>query len=231
MSISLECEKSLGLPNSNSEIFKVRHLTLVRGDAQDLDAITNSISLYVSSIADPKKVRTAKAERRTFGRFFFRFPNGEAGLDVYNRVSSFLATLSRDLHQFHDAGADLSNLNILIVTHGLTLRLLLMRYFQLSVDEFEQSWNSQNAKLVVMDRIIPEGDESGTLLGGADPFKDVNLDSSQPSSLEGPRKPFFRLDEAAKEALNLRGDVSSEKPIFFRSDSFLDPKMPHDSEA
>ena len=46
---------------------------------------------------NPKKVRTAKAERRTYGRFFFRFPNGEAGLDVYNRVSSFLATLGRDM--------------------------------------------------------------------------------------------------------------------------------------
>jgi hypothetical protein len=54
------------------------------------------------------------------------------------------------------------------------------------VQEFEQSYNSQNAKMVVMDRII---DESG--------------------------KEFFRLDEAAKEALNLKGDVSNEHPVYW----------------
>ena len=48
---------------------------------------------------NPHKVRTAKSERRTFGRFFFRFPNGESGLDVYSRCSSFLATLARDIKQ------------------------------------------------------------------------------------------------------------------------------------
>jgi len=133
---------------------------------------------------NPNKVRTAKAERRTFGRFFFRFPNGEAGLDVYNRVSSFLATVSRDLHQLESHNIDMEDLNILIVTHGLTLRLFLMRYFQLSVQEFEQSFNSQNAKLVVMDRIM------------------------HPTN----GKEYFRLDDTAKEALNLKGEVSRANP-------------------
>ena len=71
---------------------------------------------------NPKKVRTAKAERRTYGRFFFRFPNGEAGLDVYNRVSSFLATLGRDMQGLDQNKVPMENLNVLIVTHGLTLR-------------------------------------------------------------------------------------------------------------
>jgi broad specificity phosphatase PhoE len=93
----------------------------------------------------------------------------------------------------------MTDLNIVVVTHGLTLRLLLMRYFQLSVQEFEQSYNSQNAKLVVMDRII---DDSG--------------------------KEFFRLDEAAKEALNLKGDVSNEHPVYWRGDA-LD-RHPYDLE-
>ena len=30
------------------------------------------------------EVRKAKTERKKFGRFFFRFPNGESGLDVYS---------------------------------------------------------------------------------------------------------------------------------------------------
>lgn len=182
---------------------------------------TLNLSIWFPLRIDPRKVRTAKAERRTFGRFFFRFPNGEAGLDVYNRVSSFLATLSRDLHQLQDlrplseADSDkedhsldvAKDLNIVIVTHGLTLRLLLMRYFQLSVEEFEQSWNPQNARLVVMDRIDHPGTD-GAAKG----------------------RSFFRLNEEAKEALNLKGDVSNEKPIFFRGDALLDAQIPYDLE-
>ena len=63
-------------------------------------------------------VADAKAERSKFGRFFYRFPSGEAGLDVYNRVSSFIPTLVRDCTQYDIAGHDLDNLNIVIVTHG-----------------------------------------------------------------------------------------------------------------
>ena len=80
--------------------------------------------------------------------------------------------------------------NILVVTHGLTLRLLLMRYFQLTVDEFEQSYNPQNGRLVVMDRCISQDYAPG---------------------LE-----FFRLEESSRDALNLKGDVSNEKPVFIR---------------
>jgi hypothetical protein len=133
-------------------------------------------------------------------------------------VSSFLATLSRDLLQFQDSGADMDKLNIIIVTHGLTLRLLLMRYFQLSVEEFEHSFNPQNAKIVVMERIEP-----GPVL--ADDMGDESL--LGPAMLDAPSgRPFFRLQEEAKEALNLKGDVSSEKPVFFRGDAL--EQIPYD---
>ena len=35
---------------------------------------------------------------------------------------------------------------------------------------------------------------------------------------EGQDTEFFRLDETSKEALNLQGEVSSEKPSFWRGD-------------
>ena len=41
-------------------------------------------------------MRAAKLERARFGRFFYRFPNGESGLDVFNRVTSFISTIARD---------------------------------------------------------------------------------------------------------------------------------------
>ena len=39
---------------------------------------------------DVQKVKDAKIERHRFGRFFYRFPGGEAGLDVYNRATGFI---------------------------------------------------------------------------------------------------------------------------------------------
>ena len=75
-------------------------------------------------------VEKAKQDRKRFGRFFYRFPNGESGLDVYQRVTSFIATLFRDTGQLTREGVDPDDLTVVIFTHGLTLRLLLMRWFQ-----------------------------------------------------------------------------------------------------
>lgn len=97
-------------------------------------------------------VKVAKAERGDFGRFYYRFPNGESGFDVYNRVSSFISTIFRDVQQLRAEGHDLDRLNICIVTHGLALRLILMRWFQYTVHEFEESFNPENGSVVVLER-------------------------------------------------------------------------------
>jgi len=36
-------------------------------------------------------------ERQMFGRFYYRFPNGEAGTDVYDRMASFITYLFRTM--------------------------------------------------------------------------------------------------------------------------------------
>ncbi|CAM9140839.1 unnamed protein product, partial [Ectocarpus fasciculatus] len=91
-----------------------------------------------------------KENRGAFGRFYYRFPDGESGLDVYNRITSFIGTLfrlwSRATHDTHD------NVNVVLITHGLTLRLFLMRWFRLTVQEFETSCNPHNGCIIVMDR-------------------------------------------------------------------------------
>ncbi len=79
-----------------------------------------------------EQVLESKRERHEFGRFYYRFKSGEAGLDVYSRVSSFISTLVRDCQQYQKAGYDLDTINVVIVTHGLSLRLFLMRWFQVS---------------------------------------------------------------------------------------------------
>jgi broad specificity phosphatase PhoE len=82
--------------------------------------------------------------RRRYSPFYFRIPDGESGADVYDRVSTFLESLHRD---FNKPGFPQ---NVLIVTHGMTLRLFLMRWFHWSVEEFENLHNLQNCQIVVM---------------------------------------------------------------------------------
>eukprot|EP00612_Vaucheria_litorea_P002663 CAMPEP_0171458714 /NCGR_PEP_ID=MMETSP0945-20130129/4282_1 /TAXON_ID=109269 /ORGANISM="Vaucheria litorea, Strain CCMP2940" /LENGTH=97 /DNA_ID=CAMNT_0011984577 /DNA_START=575 /DNA_END=864 /DNA_ORIENTATION=+ len=48
------------------------------------------------------------------------------------------------------------DLNVVIITHGLTLRLMVMRWFQYSIADFENTFNPPNGGYVVMERIQGE---------------------------------------------------------------------------
>lgn len=108
-----------------------------------------------------EEMQRFKSNRGAFGRFYYRFPNGESGLDVYNRITSFIGTLfrlwSRATHDSHE------NVNVVLVTHGLTMRLFLMRWFRLTVQEFETSCNPENGCIIVMDRCTDEDLEKRAL--------------------------------------------------------------------
>ena len=141
-----------------------------------------------------EQVRAAKAERQQFGRFFFRFPNGESGLDVYNRVTGFTGTILRDFQAF---GKPL-DLNVVVVTHGLALRLFLMRWFHMSVDEFEKSVNPHNAQLIVMERCIAEGTDDAYFRLTQETVDSCNL----PDHLAGTRIRFDHKDFSSDGRIN-----------------------------
>ncbi|GMH48420.1 hypothetical protein TrRE_jg11427 [Triparma retinervis] len=96
-------------------------------------------------------IRSQKSMRHNYGRFYYRFPEGESGLDVYNRCSSFVNTLRRDF-QDRDVLPCPSLGNVCLVTHGLTMRLLCMRLFQYSVTDFERTVNARNCGVIVLER-------------------------------------------------------------------------------
>lgn len=93
--------------------------------------------------ADNKEI---SKERDDFSTFYYRIPDGESGADVFDRISNFLDTLHRDFVK-----EDYPQ-NVLIVTHGLTLRLFLMRWFHWTVEEFEKLRNPKNCQIVVMEK-------------------------------------------------------------------------------
>lgn len=77
-------------------------------------------------------------DRISFGVFHYRFPNGESPADVYDRVGSFVENMYRD---FQDPRFPT---NLLIVTHGMTMRILLMKLFNKTVDEVDSWVNPPN---------------------------------------------------------------------------------------
>eukprot|EP00941_MAST-03F_sp_MAST-3F-sp1_P002876 g2876.t1 len=137
-------------------------------------------------------------------------------MDVWMRATSFWATVLRDTAQLASIDSEkdvLEDLNIVIITHGLTLRLLLMRYFQLQVSQFEQSLNPANAELVVMERAT-KMNKSGKV-----------------------KAEWYQLDKASQKRLNLH-DVTTRQPSWLRNDgrllakemnfSYLDPLIRED---
>ena len=87
------------------------------------------------------------------GRFYYRRPTGESGADVYDRAASFWDSLLggsfnvQDLFRRRRAGPDDA---LLVVTHGLTMRLLMMRYFNWSPQTFDAVYNPGNCDFWVL---------------------------------------------------------------------------------
>ncbi len=82
-----------------------------------------------------------KSDRDKYSTFYYRFDSGESCADVYNRLSTLLDTLHRDFEK-----EDFPE-NIIFVTHGMTMRVLLMRWFHKTVAEFETWEKPDNCQI------------------------------------------------------------------------------------
>lgn len=96
---------------------------------------------YLRTYAGLKQL---KRERKEYGIFYYRFPGGEAGTDVYDRINDLLGSLHRDFQRENYPR------NCILVTHSLAIRLFIMRWFHLTVEEFEQMLSPKNGQLVVL---------------------------------------------------------------------------------
>ena len=84
-------------------------------------------------------------DRDAYGTFYFRVPDGESAADVFDRVSDFFSTLFRDFEKPNFPQ------NAVMVTHGMTIRLFLMRWFHYTVEEFERLANLENCAIVSLE--------------------------------------------------------------------------------
>lgn len=96
-------------------------------------------------LRSPEEFDRICKERRDYGIFYYRIPGGEAGTDVYDRINDLLGSLYRDFEETSYPD------NCVMITHGLTIRLFLMRFFHLTVEQFEQMMSPVNCALVVLE--------------------------------------------------------------------------------
>lgn len=70
------------------------------------------------------------------------------------RAAGFRETLKSDIDvgRFQPPGEQSPNMNLVIVSHGLTLRVFLMRWYKWTVKQFEGLHNMNNGSIVVMER-------------------------------------------------------------------------------
>lgn len=106
-----------------------------------------------------ERMRAVKETRERFGRFFFRFPEGESAADVFDRVASFLESLWRDIDNGRLDQTTSCETNLVIVSHGLTSRVFMMKWFKWTVEQFERLNNFENCEFRVM-QLGPGGEYS-----------------------------------------------------------------------
>eukprot|EP00439_Symbiodinium_sp_Y106_P038722 s2464_g4.t1 len=82
-----------------------------------------------------------RAEEDLVGRTYYRRPNAESSADVFDRVKQFWDKLFGENGNGLLAGDSRTYDMCLVVTHGLTIRLMLMCLFNWSVATFESVWN------------------------------------------------------------------------------------------
>ncbi|KAI3990711.1 hypothetical protein MKX01_023011 [Papaver californicum] len=133
---TLETLRGVGKAFESSRISGVREEPRLR--EQDFG---RSLS---NNFQNRERMRVEKAERILYGRFFFRFPNGESAADAPHKHNNI------KIGRFQPPGQRNSNMNLVIVSHGLTLRVFLMRWYKWTVEQFEGLNNFGNGIELVM---------------------------------------------------------------------------------
>jgi len=94
---------------------------------------------------DKPEMREYHVDKQLFGKFYYRFPDGESPADVYSRAGIFLESLYRRWEMEYVS-------NVVIVSHELFILVFLMRFFRYPVQEYYSLEGLSNGCLVVLER-------------------------------------------------------------------------------
>ena len=115
---------------------------------QGADIPENSLKVYEDPRLREMEFGYDKEEapldlRKRHGWFYFRHSGGESAADCFDRVSTFLESMMRQLQRRPSE-------KVLIVTHGVIVRCFVMRFLYLSVEEYESLYNPDNCDVITI---------------------------------------------------------------------------------
>ncbi|KAA8498972.1 Phosphoglycerate mutase-like protein AT74H [Porphyridium purpureum] len=151
--------------------------------------------LDFGQLQDPTSMDFHIEQRLKVGRFWYRPSGGEACCDLFDRMSLFLDSLFREIDSVRHVVPRPDSFtydNVVIICHGLSMRLFCHRYFRWTLDEFLQVYNPENCETWVL-RKMPDCNSRyklvtrGILVG---PSRDTPL----PERMKYPRSVSGELD-------------------------------------
>ena len=95
-----------------------------------------------------RSVEEQESLRQLHGWFYYRYEGGESPADCYDRCATFIENLLDHVRRKDGVR------QVFICTHGLTARLLVMRFLYLNVEQFESMKNPDNCDVIT---IAPRG--------------------------------------------------------------------------
>jgi len=154
-----EMLKSILRPHDTIECF-ISPYTRTR---QTFQGIKKSVeNRIISEIEDPRlreqeygshteeEMVKIRENRKKSGQFYYRYPSGESGADVYDRASQFLDKMKRKVNII-DNSNNIGSI-YLIVTHSLFMKSFIIRYFEWSIERFEQIENAKNCGIWILEK-------------------------------------------------------------------------------
>mmetsp|Transcript_16422 Transcript_16422/g.34240 ORF Transcript_16422/g.34240 Transcript_16422/m.34240 type:complete len:466 (+) Transcript_16422:253-1650(+) len=119
-----------------------------------------------------------RQEQKKVGRFWYRFPTGESGADVLDRVKSWWINTLIQTNNIHRCNPDDDNdcddwANtdhycdaVVVFSHGLTIRSILCQLFKWSIYTYHSVYNAKNCDLYVLRRDLTKPGRSPYVLDG-----------------------------------------------------------------
>lgn len=89
-------------------------------------------------------VNEQESLRELHGWFYYRFEGGESPADCYDRSASFIESMMQQVVRKPETR------QVFICTHGLTARILVMRFLYLTVEQFELLENPGNCDVITI---------------------------------------------------------------------------------
>merc|ERR1711971_190615 len=101
---------------------------------------------------NPEQMRAEKKSRNEYGRYFYQFKQGESGLDVTLRATAFADRLFDHFRTGYYSTRPEIEWNVLIVSHGLFMRVFLKSFLRRTVADYSRWYNYANCEMCILEK-------------------------------------------------------------------------------